>query len=269
MKPLNKTLMTSAAALVLVAGSAFAQDVSTDTEVDGDMATDSTTMNSDTDMSTDMEATGDDMTADAEMETETELESDVETAAEETGEALENTAEDVADAAENTAEDIEEGAEDMAADAENTMEEAGDEMGDMAADAEAEVEGEMDGEMSAEAGMIDSDLEAAADIEISSLIGTSVVSQDGNDIGEIDNFVMADNKVWAVIGIGGFLGIGEHDVAVDLEHLAVNESSDEGEVTEFMITGYTEADLEAMEEFDSETATVIDSTSSLRAASGS
>ncbi|WP_288924708.1 PRC-barrel domain-containing protein [uncultured Maritimibacter sp.] len=251
MKPLNKTLMTSAAALVLVAGSAFAQDVSTDTEVTGDVATEGTTMNSDTSTSTDMEATGDDMTADAEMHTETELESDIETAAEETGEAIENTAEDVADAAENAAE------------------EAGDEMEEMAADAEAEVDGEIDGEMSADASAMDSDLEAAADVEISSLIGVNVVSQDGNDVGEVDNFYMLDNKVWAVIGIGGFLGIGEHDVAIDLEHLAVNETSDEGEVTEFMITGYTEADLEAMEEFDSETATVIDSTSSLRAASGS
>jgi hypothetical protein len=269
MKPLNKTLMTSAAALVLVAGSAFAQDVSTDTEVTGDVATEGTTMNSDTSTSTDMEATGGDMTADAEMDTETELESDIETAAEETGEAIENTAEDVADAAENTAEDIEQGAEELAADAENAAEEAGDEMEEMAADAEAEVDGEIDGEMSADASAMDSDLEAAADVEISSLIGVNVVSQDGNDVGEVDNFYMLDNKVWAVIGIGGFLGIGEHDVAIDLEHLAVNETSDEGEVTEFMITGYTEADLEAMEEFDSETATVIDSTSSLRAASGS
>ncbi|MEC7762799.1 MAG: PRC-barrel domain-containing protein [Pseudomonadota bacterium] len=269
MKPLNKTLMTSAAALVLVAGSAFAQDVSTDAEVTGDVATEGTTMNTDTDMSTDMDATGGDVTADAEMETETELESDLETAAEETGEAIENTAEDVADAAENTADDIEEGAEELAADAEAAADEAGEEMNEMAADAEAEIEGSVDGEMSAEAGMIDSDLEAAADVEIASLVGTNVVSQDGNDVGEIDNFYMLDNKVWAVVGIGGFLGIGEHDVAIDLANLAVNETSEDGLVTEFMITGYTEADLEAMEEFDSETATVIDSTSSLRAASGS
>jgi len=265
MKPLNKTLMTSAAALVLVAGSAFAQDVSTDTEVTGDVATEGTSMNSDTDMSTDMDASGGDMTADAEMGTETDMETDLETAAEETGEAIENTAEDVADAAENTAEDIEQGAEEMAADAENAAEEAGDEMNEMAADAETS----MDGEMSADAGIMDPDLEAAADVEISSLIGVNVVSQDGNDVGEIDNFYMLDNKVWAVVGIGGFLGIGEHDVAIDLANLAVNETTDEGEVSEFMITGYTEADLEAMEEFDSETATVIDSTSSLRAASGS
>jgi ElaB/YqjD/DUF883 family membrane-anchored ribosome-binding protein len=269
MKPLNKTLMTSAAALVLVAGSAFAQDVSTDAEVTGDVATEGTSMNSDTDMSTDMEATGDDMTADAEMESETELETDVETAAEETGDAIEETADDVADAAENTAEDVEQGAEDMAADAENTMEETGDEMGEMAADAEAEVEGEMDGQMAADAGAMDPDLEAAADLEISTLIGTSVSSQEGNDVGEIDNFVQQDGKIWAVVGVGGFLGIGEHDVAIDLQNLAVAETDDEGVPTEFMITGYTEADLEQMEEFDTENATVIDSTSSLRAAMGS
>jgi ribosomal 30S subunit maturation factor RimM len=247
MKPLNKTLMTSAAALMLVAGSAFAQDTSieSDTDVSGDLATESTTMNSDTSSSTDMETDDEELTAQSETETETELEADLETAADETGEAIEDTAEDVADATEDAAEDMEEGAEEMTA------------------EAEAEIEGEM------ESASMDSDLEAAADLEIASLIGTPVISQEGNDVGEVDNFVEMDSKIWAVIGVGGFLGIGEQDVAVDLEHLAVGETDDEGNVTEFMLTGYSEADLEQMEEFDAETATVIDTSSSLRAEMGS
>lgn len=228
MKPLNKTLMTSAAALIIAAGSAFAQDTATDVEVDTQV--------------------GEPLAAEADMSTE--VETDLEETADATGEAIEDTANDVADAAENTAQDFEEGAEEFAADTEDAIEELGDDMADAA-------------------NRVDDDLAAAADMQISALIGANVVSQTGNDVGEIDNFVMVDNEIMAVVGIGGFLGIGEHDVAISLNQLAVAETNDEGEPTEFMISGYTEEELEAMEEFDSETATVIDSELSLRTAMGS
>ncbi|MBV7410528.1 PRC-barrel domain-containing protein [Maritimibacter sp. DP1N21-5] len=234
MKPLNKTLMTSAAALIIAAGSAFAQDTTTDVETstDAEVTTESN-----------MEQAADDLNQAAD---------ELEQAAEDTGDAIEETADDVTNAAENTAEDAEEAVDDMAAETDAAVDEATDEM-------TAEV-----GEMTE--GEISDDLEAAADLEISALIGTPVVSQDGNDVGEIDNFYDANGEIVAVVGIGGFLGIGEHDVAVDLDHLAVAETNDEGEPTQFMITGYTEEDLKAMTQFDTESASVIDSTTSLRSA---
>ncbi|HBZ44321.1 MAG TPA: hypothetical protein DEO85_09770 [Maritimibacter sp.] len=222
MKPLNKTLMTSAAALLIASGSAFAESHSADAEV-----------NADAEVSTEMKETGNDM----------------ETAAEETGDAIENTAEDVADAVENTAEDAETATEDMVADTEDAIEEDA----EMTADAEGSAS-------------IDPDMAAAADMQISALIGLNVVSQTGNDVGEIDNFVQANGEIMAVIGIGGFLGLGEHDIAIGIDRLTVNQSNEEGEPTEFMISGYSEAQLEEMEEFDPETATVIDSEVSLRSA---
>ena len=252
MKPLNKTVMTSAAALIIAAGSAFAQDTTTDAEVN-------TTTEAQVSTESNMDQAADDM----------------ESAAENTGEAIEETADDVADAAEDAADDVENAAENAADD----MEKAAD---DVAADAEAEVDGDADmaagtteGEADAAAQLegdqmaateMSDDLEAAADLEISTLIGTPVVSQDGNDVGELDNFYDVSGEIVAVVGIGGFLGIGEHDVAVGLDNLAVSETNDEGEPTQFMITGYTEEDLKAMTEFDAENAAVIDSSTSLRSA---
>lgn len=249
MKPLNKTVMTSAAALIIAAGSAFAQDVTTDTEMD--------------------------TTTEAQVSTESNMDQaadDLESAAENTGDAIENTADDVADAAENAADDVEQAAEETADDMENAADDmAADVDAEMDADADVAADTDMDtavegeGDQMAATEMSD-DLEAAADLEISTLIGTPVVSQDGNDVGEIDNFYDMTGEIVAVVGIGGFLGIGEHDVAIGLDNLAVAETNDAGEPTQFMITGYTEEDLKAMTEFDTESAAVIDSSTSLRSA---
>ena len=52
---------------------------------------------------------------------------------------------------------------------------------------------------------------------VSDLQGKAVYGSDGESIGEInDILVSVDGSVNAVIGVGGFLGIGEKDFAVDL-----------------------------------------------------
>ena len=52
----------------------------------------------------------------------------------------------------------------------------------------------------------------------SDFIGKTVYAQDGTSIGEVnDFFVTNDGKVQAVVvGVGGFLGMGEKDVAVSM-----------------------------------------------------
>ena len=50
----------------------------------------------------------------------------------------------------------------------------------------------------------------------------------------------------AVVGIGGFLGLGEHDVALE-----ISEMSWDGE--KFVVDGYSEDDLKGMAEYDPET----------------
>ncbi len=56
-------------------------------------------------------------------------------------------------------------------------------------------------------------------------IGKTVYSKDGNNIGEVNDLIVADNGgVQAVIlGVGGFLGIGEKDVAVSMNSINMTQ----------------------------------------------
>jgi sporulation protein YlmC with PRC-barrel domain len=59
------------------------------------------------------------------------------------------------------------------------------------------------------------------EMRASKLIGTNVVNTANETIGEINDIVLdKDGKVAAVIiGVGGFLGIGERDVAVNFHSI--------------------------------------------------
>ena len=51
--------------------------------------------------------------------------------------------------------------------------------------------------------------------------GKRVINANGDKVGEVEKLVIStgDQQVYAVIGVGGFLGIGEKDVAIPLEQL--------------------------------------------------
>ncbi|APE45335.1 hypothetical protein BOO69_06310 [Sulfitobacter alexandrii] len=80
------------------------------------------------------------------------------------------------------------------------------------------------------------------------LIGTNVYSTAGENIGEIDDLIVnLDGSVeGAVIGVGGFLGIGEKWVAVAMDSLSTQQDEN-GNVT--LTSSATKADLEAAEPF--------------------
>ena len=48
------------------------------------------------------------------------------------------------------------------------------------------------------------------------ILGKDVYNDAGEKIGEIDDLIVAPNKSlsYAIVGVGGFLGVGEHQVAV-------------------------------------------------------
>jgi hypothetical protein len=72
-----------------------------------------------------------------------------------------------------------------------------------------------------------------------------------DDIGEINDIVLtADGEVSAVIlGVGGFLGIGERDVAVNMGALTVvNEEGDTGD--RFLVVKTSKEQLEQLAEFE-------------------
>jgi hypothetical protein len=77
------------------------------------------------------------------------------------------------------------------------------------------------------------------------IVGKTVVNQDGEEIGEIDDVVVdtSSDMQLAVIDVGGFLGIGEKSVAVSFDQLQLSE---DGRVR----SDLTRETLEAQPEYD-------------------
>ncbi len=96
-----------------------------------------------------------------------------------------------------------------------------------------------------------------ADRQVAELIGMEVAAADGESVGEIDNFALLGQDVVAIVGIGGFLGLGEHKVALPL-----NDMSYDGE--RLVLSSLTEEQLKEMPEYDEAAATVLPDDSTLR-----
>lgn len=80
------------------------------------------------------------------------------------------------------------------------------------------------------------------------LIGSNVYSPDGDTIGDVDDLIVNfDGTVdGVVIGVGGFLGIGEKDVAVEMGSLSTT-TDENGNMR--LTSSATKTDLEAAEAF--------------------
>ena len=77
------------------------------------------------------------------------------------------------------------------------------------------------------------------------LIGQTVVNQNGDSVGEIYDIVLnaSDQAVLAVVSVGGFLGIGEKNVAVPFEQLQPSDNE------AILMSTATEDELKAMPEY--------------------
>jgi sporulation protein YlmC with PRC-barrel domain len=73
---------------------------------------------------------------------------------------------------------------------------------------------------------------ADGDWPASEIIGTQVRNTAGEEIGDVNEIILAnDGQVRAVvIGVGGFLGMGERDVAIAFDSLKITRDSDNDEV---------------------------------------
>ncbi len=91
-------------------------------------------------------------------------------------------------------------------------------------------------------------LQDADSILASDLIGATIYNADGEDVGEIDDAIVGlDGMIQGVvIGVGGFLGLGEKSVAIEMRQLRVLE--DEDGDPQLIIDASREA-LEAAPEF--------------------
>ncbi|WP_323775554.1 PRC-barrel domain containing protein [Leisingera sp.] len=79
---------------------------------------------------------------------------------------------------------------------------------------------------------------------VGDLVGKNVLSASDADVGEIDYVVVHDDKLSGVIGVGGFLGLGEHSVAIPLSEFEVTKNG------QLRLTAQSESQLKAMPEID-------------------
>jgi len=65
-------------------------------------------------------------------------------------------------------------------------------------------------------------------VDAAKLIGRSVVNANGDTVGKIDSVVIDQSgKVrYAIVGVGGFLGIGKKDVALGWDELTISENGE-------------------------------------------
>ncbi|MGR3484492.1 MAG: PRC-barrel domain-containing protein [Paracoccaceae bacterium] len=116
-------------------------------------------------------------------------------------------------------------------------------------------------------GLTVTDAVAAGDIQGSDFIGMRVYGLEGelpmgetidtsavewDDLGEVNDIIMTpDGRIDAVLlGIGGFLGLGERDVAMQMSELSFYTGED-GE--RFLAVSATQEELEALPEYDADT----------------
>ncbi|MGQ2904274.1 PRC-barrel domain-containing protein [Neoaquamicrobium sediminum] len=87
------------------------------------------------------------------------------------------------------------------------------------------------------------------DISADDFVGTTVYGANDENIGEIGDIILSDDgQVEAVIiDVGGFLGIGEKEVAVSMDNLAFLTDAD-GEY--YLYTTFTQEQLEAQAAYD-------------------
>jgi sporulation protein YlmC with PRC-barrel domain len=88
-------------------------------------------------------------------------------------------------------------------------------------------------------------------ISANTYIGQSVYNSNNESIGNVNDLIMKKDGglVAAIVGVGGFLGIGEKDVAVPMEKITVAQNTQDGSVK--LTTSETAESLKAAPEFKS------------------
>ena len=77
------------------------------------------------------------------------------------------------------------------------------------------------------------------------ILGKSIYNDRGEVIGKADDIIVAPDKAvsYAIIGAGGFLGVGKHDVAIPVGQLKQSDGK-------FVLAGATKEAIKAMPPFE-------------------
>jgi sporulation protein YlmC with PRC-barrel domain len=77
------------------------------------------------------------------------------------------------------------------------------------------------------------------------VLGRTVYNDTGDAIGKVDDIIVAPDKAvsYAIVGAGGFLGVGRHDVAIPVSQLKETDGK-------FVLAGATKDALKALPPFE-------------------
>lgn len=79
----------------------------------------------------------------------------------------------------------------------------------------------------------------------SKLIGSTVTNDKNETIGKLDDIIVANNRImYAVVQVGGFLGLGSHLVAVPYDSVKVDDTG-----KKVVLPGATKEELKKLAEF--------------------
>jgi sporulation protein YlmC with PRC-barrel domain len=85
-------------------------------------------------------------------------------------------------------------------------------------------------------------------LRTSKLLGQSVVNDKDQKIGSLDDIVVGDDhSLYAVLQVGGFLGLGSHRVAVPYDSLKIDQQ--DGKVQKVELPGASADQLKKLAEF--------------------
>ncbi|MFT4171940.1 MAG: PRC-barrel domain-containing protein [Rhodocyclaceae bacterium] len=77
------------------------------------------------------------------------------------------------------------------------------------------------------------------------LLGTTVYNDTGEKVGKITDLIVAPDAsvTYAIVGAGGFVGIGRHDVAVSVQHFSLKDNK-------LVLAGATKDAIKALPPFE-------------------
>lgn len=90
----------------------------------------------------------------------------------------------------------------------------------------------------------------------SDVMGQRITNAQGQELGTVDRVVLVGDRYFVILAEGGFLGIGEREVALPLDSMSVVGGG-------LLMRGMTDADIAAMPEFDSAGAQQVDGAQSV------
>jgi hypothetical protein len=85
-------------------------------------------------------------------------------------------------------------------------------------------------------------------VAVSELEGIEVVDEQGEQLGSVNRVVMdtTDEKIYVVMGHGGFLGLGEKEIALSPENLHLSED------LQLVVSGLTEEQITGMPDYEND-----------------